>query len=41
MFVDRVRVDRTRLVIMRHGRPAAALVSVEDLAVLEKHGGAK
>jgi prevent-host-death family protein len=33
--VDRVRFERTGLVILRHGRPVAVLLSVEDLKLLE------
>ena len=33
--VDEVRRTSRRYVIERHGRPAAAVVSVEDLAKLE------
>ncbi|MFO0856227.1 MAG: type II toxin-antitoxin system Phd/YefM family antitoxin [Phycisphaerales bacterium] len=34
--LDRVRHDGERIILKRHGKPAAALVSVEDLALLEE-----
>jgi prevent-host-death family protein len=34
--LDRVAHKGKRLVVMRHGKPAAALVSAEDLELLER-----
>jgi len=37
-YINRVRYGGERVVIERHGKPVAALVSVEDLERLEKEG---
>jgi prevent-host-death family protein len=34
-FIGRVAYGRERLLVLRHGKPVAALVSVEDLRLLE------
>ncbi len=34
-FIGRVNYGRERLLVLRHGKPVAALVSVEDLRRLE------
>jgi prevent-host-death family protein len=34
-FIGRVAYGRTRILVLRHGKPVAALVSVEDLGRLE------
>lgn len=34
--VERIRTEHGRVVITKHGRPAAVLVSVEDLESLEE-----
>jgi prevent-host-death family protein len=36
-LVNRVAYGHERIVLTRHGRPVAALVSQDDLAVLEQH----
>lgn len=40
-YINRVRYGGERVVIERHGKPVAALVSVEDLERLEKEGSEK
>ena len=35
-YVDRVEREHERVVVTRNGRPAAVLISVEDLAGLEE-----
>lgn len=35
-YVDRVEREHERIVVTRNGRPAAVLISVEDLASLEE-----
>lgn len=34
--IDAVRVDGERILVTQHGRPAAALIGVEDLALLQR-----
>jgi prevent-host-death family protein len=34
--LDRVRHDRERIILKRHGKPHAALVPIEDLRLLEE-----
>ena len=35
-YVDRVQREHERIVVTRYGRPAAVLISAEDLASLEE-----
>lgn len=37
-FIGRVNYGRERIIVLRHGKPVAALVSVEDLHRLETLG---
>jgi prevent-host-death family protein len=36
-IINRVRFHNSRVVVVRHGEPVAAMVSMEDLAELERY----
>lgn len=38
-MINRVRFKNSRVMVMRHGEPVAALVSIEDLQELERLRG--